>query len=259
VLIVVAAAKGSPGVTATARVLASVWPQDVVLADCDPAGGDIAIVGRGPGGTVLDPDRGMLSLAAGARRGLAAGAFPDHLQVLDGGLRVLVGATNPDQATGIGPAWPAVAQVLAAQGRTDVIVDCGRVTPGTLVSPVLAAAHAVVLIARPRLESYAHLRERVRWLVTMHNGSRPGPAVGVVLVTDAHDTKGPRELGQLLAHERLDVPVLGRLADDKRAAEALAGRMDRGIGRSLLVRSARVLVDPIRQLAADRELAQLRF
>jgi len=52
--------------------------------------------------------------------------------------------------------------------------------------------------------------------------------------------------------------VLGRLADDKRAADALAGRVDRGIARSLLVRSARVLVDPIRRLAAGRGLAGLR-
>jgi len=257
VLLAVASAKGSPGVTTTARVLASVWPDDVVLADCDPAGGDVALLGRGPGSTVLDPDRGLLSLAAEARRGLAADALAHHLQVLDGGLPVLCGVANPDQVTGIGPVWPALAKAFSTVPGT-VVVDCGRVTPGTPVLPVLAAADALLLVVRPRLEAYAHLRERLRWLATTQIVSGAGPAVGVVVVTDARDADAVRDLGRLLAHDGIAVPVLGRLADDKRAADALAGRVDRGIARSLLVRSARVLVDPIRRLAAGRGLAGLR-
>ena len=258
-LIAVAAAKGSPGVTTTARVLASVWPQDVVLADCDPAGGDVALLGRGPGGAVLDPDRGLLSLAADARRGLAADALSGHLQYLDGGLAVLVGVSNPEQVTGIGPAWPALAAAFSGLPGTDVVVDCGRVTPGTPVLPVLGAADVLLLVVRPRLESYAHLRERLRWLATVHTGAGTGPAVGVVVVTEARDTNAVRALSQLLAHEGLGTPVLGRIAEDRRAADALAGRVDHGIGRSLLARSARLLVEPIRELAASHDFAHLRI
>ena len=43
-LIAVAADKGAPGVTTTAVALAAVWPRPVLLAECDPAGGDLVYV-----------------------------------------------------------------------------------------------------------------------------------------------------------------------------------------------------------------------
>jgi len=248
VLVAVASAKGSPGVTTTARVLASVWPTDVVLADCDPAGGDLALLGRAPDGGVLDPERGLLSLGADARRGLAADAVDQHLQRLEGGLDVLCGVATPEQVTGIGPVWPALAGAFKNFSAADVVADCGRLTPGSPVLPVVAAADAVVLVVRPRVEAYAHLRERLRWLATV----QAGLPVGIVLVTDPRDHRSVTELSQLLGHSGQPVPVLGRLADDPRAADVLAGRVTRGIGRSLLVRSARQLTDPVRSLAATR-------
>ena len=247
-LVAVGSAKGAPGVTTTARVLASVWPSDALLVDCDPAGGDLALQGRGPGGTVLDPERGLLSLGADARRGLEADALGEHIQVLEGGLPVLVGVTHPEQVTGFGGAWPALATVFA-NARATVVADCGRIAPGTPVLPVLQAADAVLFVVRPRLEAYAHLRERLRWLLGLQvTGRRPG--VGVVVVTDPRDTSSPAELAQLLAHEGLAASVVGRVAHDTRAADVLAGRVDRGVARSLLVRSARELVGPVQRLAA---------
>jgi MinD-like ATPase involved in chromosome partitioning or flagellar assembly len=255
VLIAVAAAKGSPGVTTTAHVLASVWPGDVVLADCDPAGGDVALLGRRDGGGALDPDRGLLSLTAAVRRGLAVDALDDHLQRIEGGLDVLCGVASPEQVTGIGPLWPTLAGVLAHAPGRDVIADCGRLTPGTPSFPVVTAADVVVLVVRPRLEAYAHLRERLRWLAAGQGGPHAGPAVGIVLVTDPRDHQSAQDLTRLLAHSGLHAAVLGRLADDARAADVVAGRVERGISRSLLVRSARELVGPIRALAASRGLA----
>jgi MinD-like ATPase involved in chromosome partitioning or flagellar assembly len=252
VLVAVAAAKGSPGVTATARLIASVWPDDVVLADCDPAGGDIALLGRGRGGTVLDPDRGLLSLAADARHGLAHGALADHLQELEGGLPVLCGVSSPEQVTAIGPVWPTIAAAFAQTPGPDVVVDCGRVTAGTPVLPVLNAADVVLFVVRPRLEGFAHLRERLRWLATVQRGLAAPPAVGVVLIAEGRAKDSTDDLGRVLAHDGLQMPILGPLADDPRAADALAARIDRGIGRSLLVRSARLLVDPVRQLGTRR-------
>lgn len=252
-LVAVASAKGAPGVTTAARVLASVWPNDVLLADCDPAGGDVALLGRGPGGGPLDPERGLLSLGAEARRGLEADALGEHIQILEGGLPVLVGVSHPEQVTGFGAAWPALATVFA-HARATVVADCGRLVPGTPALPVVQAADAVLLVVRPRVEAYAHLRERLRWLASLDvAGRRPG--LGVVVVTDPRDTSSPAELEQLLAHERLPVPVVGRLADDARAADVLAGRLHRGIARSLLVRSARELVEPVRRLAAHTAAA----
>ena len=40
-LVAICSAKGSPGVSVAALALASVWPSRVVLAECDPAGGDL--------------------------------------------------------------------------------------------------------------------------------------------------------------------------------------------------------------------------
>lgn len=253
-LITVASAKGSPGVTTAARVLASVWPTDVVLADCDPAGGDLALLGRAPGGEVLDPDRGLLSLAAEARRGLAAGVLDEHLQRLDGGLDVLCGVTSPEQVTGIGPIWPALGGLFARLPGRDVLVDAGRLTVASPVVPVVAASDVLLLVVRPRLEGYAHLRERLRWLESVGHGSGPGPAIGVVVVTEPKDDRSPGELARLLAHSGLRAPVIGRLAHDERAADVVAGRVQRSIARSLLVRSARDLVGPLHELAGSRSL-----
>lgn len=108
-LIAFASAKGSPGVTTTVNALGAIWPHDVVVADFDPAGGDLALRHRDPEGEPLDPERGLLSLAAAARRGVAEAHLAEHLQTADGGLDVLAGVTRPEQLTGIGSAWPALA------------------------------------------------------------------------------------------------------------------------------------------------------
>jgi MinD-like ATPase involved in chromosome partitioning or flagellar assembly len=255
VLVAIASAKGSPGTTTTARVLASVWPAAVVLADCDPAGGDLAIVGRAHGGGVLNPDRGLLSMAVEARHGLPPGAVAEHVQDLEGGLPVLCGVSSPEQVAAIGPVWPAIATAFASAPGTDVVADCGRVTAGTPLMPVLNAADVVLFVVRPRVEQYAHLRERLRWLAAAQRDLQRAPRTAVVLVGDKRTTDSSRDLKQLLAHDGLAVPVVGPLAHDQQAADALAARIDRGIGRSLLVRSARLLVDPVRALAAGRQHA----
>ncbi len=249
-LIAVVAAKGSPGASTTARVLASVWPKPVLLADCDPAGGDVALVGRGPGGGVLDPDRGLLSLAVEARHGLPSSAVAEHVQHLDGGLPVLCGVSSPEQVAAIGPVWPAIATALAHIPGADVVADCGRVTAGTPVMPLLNAADLVLFVVRPRLESYAHLRQRLRWLAAAQRDVAQPPRHAVVLVADKKSKETTKDLARLLAHDGLDIPVLGPIAHDPQAADAFAARLDRGIGRSLLVRSARLLAGPVQALAA---------
>ena len=48
-------AKGAPGTTTAAMLIASLWPRPALLADCDPAGGDIgAAPARRPDGRPLD-------------------------------------------------------------------------------------------------------------------------------------------------------------------------------------------------------------
>jgi len=258
VLVALASAKGSPGVTTTARVMASVWPGGAVLADADPAGGDVAFVARSAqGGGPLDPDRGLLSLAVEARRGVEGVSLDPHLQVTDGGLPVLAGIARPDQVAGMGPVWPAVGSVLAAHPG-DVVVDVGRLSVGSPVLPVVAAADALVLLVRPRVEAYAHLRERLAWLASLGTAGA-FPSVGVAVLTDARDSRSSRELADLLAHSGLAVPVIGTVAEDPRAADVIGGRKDRPVARSLLVRSVRQLTTVVRSVRVDaRDRGALR-
>ena len=93
-LIAVAADKGAPGVTTATVALAAVWPRHVLLAECDPAGGDLVYRLPGVDGGRLDPRRGLLSLAVAARRGLQPQQVWEHAQKLRGGLDVLLGVTN---------------------------------------------------------------------------------------------------------------------------------------------------------------------
>jgi MinD-like ATPase involved in chromosome partitioning or flagellar assembly len=256
-LVAFASAKGSPGVTTTAVALGSVWPSGVVVADMDPAGGDLALRLRTPGQAPLDPERGLLSLAAAARRGLEPGEVSVHAQTTDGGLDVLTGVSNPEQVTGIGPVWPAVATALRDLPDVDVLADCGRVVPGTPVLPVLTTADAVVLCVRASVESYAHLRERLRWLSgPLRIGDIGSIPVGIVLRTGVSDTGAVRDLDRLLQHDRLQVSVIGRVAEDHRAALGLAGEWTRRLSRSLLIRSARELVSAVRGLTVPSRTNQ---
>lgn len=254
-LLGLASAKGAPGVTTTARALAAVWPTDVVLADCDPSGGDLAVLGRTADGDVLDPERGLLSLAAQVRRGAGGVSVEEHVQRLDGGLDVLCGVAGPEQMSGIAPLWPALSGVLRHQAGANVVADLGRLVPGSPVAPLVQACDALVLVTRPAVEAYAHLRERLRWLATMQDLPGGGPALGVLVVADPRESRVGPELSRLLGHSGLQVPVIGVVADDRRAADVLQGRVERGIGRSLLVRSSRALVGPLRALADTRGFA----
>ncbi len=252
-LIAVASAKGSPGVTTAVTALGMVWPTDVLVADCDPAGGDIAVLHRDRSGAPLDPERGLLSLAAAARRGLDEQEIRQHVQSLDGGLDVLAGVANPDLVTAIGPVWPTVAAGLRDAAGVDVLVDCGRVTPGTPVLTVLTAADAVVLCVRPSVEAYAHLRERLRWLAgPLRMGQVGRVPVGVLMISAAKDGRAVEDLQRLLEHDGLPVPVIGQLADDAKAAAILSGRRSGRLQNTLLVRSARELSAGLIGLGRDR-------
>jgi len=253
VLVTLASAKGSPGVTTTARVLASVWPQDVVLVDADPAGGDLSLWSPAPDGSPLDPDTGLLTLAVEARRGPVT--LEPHLQRVDGGLDVVCGVQHPGQVAGMGPVWPAIGSVLRGYAGT-VVADAGRLTPDSPALPLVLESDALVFVVRPTIEGYAHLRERLRWLTTFDSGMRPLPALGVVAVTDAREAGAIRDLELLLGHAGLRVPVLGAVGVDQKAADVVAARVARGIDRSLLVRSARHLVEPVGQLAQSRAFAR---
>ena len=209
---------GSPGLTTTALALTLTWPRPIILAECDPAGGDI-LAGLFAG--YLRAPRGLLGLAFETGREsvvMSAGAG-GHLAPLDGsGSRMfLAGLSDPRQAPGLAPAWPAIARTLASQ-PCDVIADCGRMDAGAgQPASVVAEAELVAMVIRGSLRQIAAARPRIEMLAHMRCGSE---RIGLLLVGDQGPS--PAEISRTLG-----VRVLARIPSDARTAAVLSD----GIGR----------------------------
>jgi len=233
---VVTAGKGSPGVTTTAVALAAVWPRPALLAECDPAGGDLPALLPGSGGAVLTATRGVVSLAAAART-QAHPNIDDHVQVVDGGLPVLAGAASAAQVAALAPSWPAVIDSLAGLEGADVIVDCGRYSPDDPTGLLIGVSDLTLVVCRATAASVGHAREVLVALGRRGDGSRPPDApVAVVVVGDQSEA---REVGGALApHTPAFVAALDH---DPTAAAGLCGAWSRRLDRSRLVSAARVV------------------
>ncbi|WP_424187630.1 MinD/ParA family ATP-binding protein [Actinokineospora sp. G85] len=205
--------KGSPGATTLAVALAARWPAPAraLVVEADPSGGDLGLRFS------LSSTPGLVSLAAAARRGGDADLVWRHTQQLPGGLSVVaappdadqaraaLSALAPDPTSGLG-----VLRAAANEPGTVVIVDCGRVDPGSPALPIVRACDAVVLLSRAHADDLAHLPRR---LPTVGRWS-PNPVL--LLVGAGYSTaEVARELG---------VPPLGRVPDDPNGAAVLCGR-----------------------------------
>ncbi|UYM24136.1 hypothetical protein NQP46_13500 [Streptomyces albus] len=250
-LIALAADKGSPGVTTAAVALSAVWPRRVLLAETDPAGGDLLYRSAAAHGGSLDPNTGMLSIAATARRGLVPDQLWDHTQPLSGGLDVLVGIGSAEQAAGFTGLWPTLGQSFAQLGDSphapaDVIADCGRISGDTAAVELFPHAQLVLLVSRTTPEALARVRDRASHLTQrLHGGPRGAagiatPLIGVVLVTDpGGSAKLVHQVNDMLVAGQTGARVVGTLADDPAGADQLAGRRRGRLDKSLLIRSAR--------------------
>jgi hypothetical protein len=239
-LIALAADKGAPGVTTAAIALGAVWPRPVLVAECDQGGGDLVYRLPAEGGGMLNPARGLLSLAATARRGLRPDQIGEHTQRLVGGMDVLAGLTNAEQAQGLTWLWGPLGRCFASLHPIDVLADCGRLGAGSPLSDLLREADMIVLFTRPSLEQVAHLRERVSALASVE--SRTRPPIGIVVIADPRDYRGAiAEVDRIVAQAQLPATVLGGFAYDPKGAEMLRGQWGGRLDRSLLVRSAREL------------------
>jgi hypothetical protein len=250
-LIAIAADKGSPGVTTTAVALAAVWPRRVLLAEADPAGGDLVYRSAGAHGGVLNPNSGLLSLAATARHGLAAEQLWDHAQPLTGGLDVLVGLGGAEQAAGLTGLWPMLGQAFATlaqspNGAADVIADCGRIGPDSPTLELFPHASLVLLVSRTAPENLARVRDRAGALSAKLHGSQRGaaalghPPIGVLLIAEAsQNAKLAAQVNEMLVASQISARVVGTLAHDPAGAEMLSGRRRGRLDKSLLIRSAR--------------------
>ncbi|MEU6120677.1 hypothetical protein [Streptomyces sp. NPDC047123] len=262
-LIALAADKGSPGVTTAAVALAAVWPRRVLVAETDPAGGDLVYRSAAAHGGPLNPNTGMLSIAATARRGLVPDQLWDHTQPLSGGLEVLVGLGIAEQAAGLAGLWPTLGRAFAQladspQAPADVIADCGRISGDGPVVELFPHAALVLLVSRTEPEAIARVRDRAAALAAkLHGGPRGAaslaqPLIGVLLIADpATSGKLVHQVNDMLMAAQTGARVVGTLADDPAGADQLAGRRRGRLDKSLLIRSARkVTVDLYQQYGA---------
>jgi MinD-like ATPase involved in chromosome partitioning or flagellar assembly len=240
-LIAIASDKGAPGVTTAALALAAVWPRPVLLAECDPAGGDLVYRFPAADGGHLDPRRGVLSLAVVARRGMQPQQVWEHAQKLHGGLDVLAGVTNAEQGAGLSLLWGPIGKMLASLPQADVIADCGRLGADGPLYDLLAEATAVVLVTKARVGDVIRLRDRaMAFAAAAQSRGRRGFGVGVVVVADHKKFRSALgEVQHVLGQANAPATVLGGLAHDVKGADLLGGEWGGSLDRTLLIRTAR--------------------
>lgn len=252
-LYAVCSAKGSPGVSTASAALGMAWAGPAVVADLDPAGGDLSLRYRDQEGRPLDPDRGLMSLAAAVRRGSEGADVQEHLQTAGGRLPLLVGVTRPEQVTALGTSWQHVARSLTTMPGYDVLADCGRVLPGSATMPVLTQSDAILILTRPTMEELYHLRERLRGLTEiMRLRDLDAVPVGIAVLAGDRDRVSVPDVQQVIAAAGLPATVLGAFALDPKSASALRYGLNVSERKSLLLRSAAALGESLRKLAATR-------
>jgi MinD-like ATPase involved in chromosome partitioning or flagellar assembly len=147
-LVVVTGGKAGPGSTTLAVGLAAAWAaagRGVMLVDLDPAGGDVAA--HLPVGQIRG--RGVAAvLAAASGRVEPRGVAAEAVEVAPG-LRALVGLPRADAAGLLRPeVGVSVAQAARQVDGVDVVVvDTGRLLPGSVAQAVLALPDAVGVLA----------------------------------------------------------------------------------------------------------------
>jgi MinD-like ATPase involved in chromosome partitioning or flagellar assembly len=240
-LIAIASDKGAPGVTTAALALAAVWPRPVLLAECDPAGGDLVYRFPAVGGGHLDPRRGVLSLAVVARRGMQPQQVWEHVQKLHGGLDVLAGVTNAEQGAGLSLLWGPIGKALASMPQADVIADCGRLGADGPLYDLLAEATAVVLVSKVHVADVIRLRDRATaFAAAAQSRGRRNFGVGVVVVADHKKFRASLgEVQHVLGQANAPATVLGGIAYDTKGADLLNGEWGGNLDRTMLIKTAR--------------------
>jgi hypothetical protein len=238
VLTVVTSGKAAPGVTTSALALALCWPRPLLVADCDPAGGDMA-AGLLPGR--IRTDRGLLSWSMAARRDVpaltAAALLGEHaVQLPEQPEAWLVPgfSTAAQGASFTGPAWERLALALERSStsmRRDALVDAGRLVADRGCWPVVRAADRVLLTVRRSVRS-VHAAQDAAGRLRAELGDLA--TVAALVVGD-----GPYTAVEVA--KALGLPLAGALPEDPTAARALSDGAPvswKALQRSALLRAA---------------------
>jgi Flp pilus assembly CpaE family ATPase len=242
--------KHSPGVTSIALGMARCWPRPLLLADLDPAGGDLAATlstDTTPGSNLAE----MLLALRRANTGASAAALWEqaHRLTSDGNLRLLPGVDDPAAADGLADGWHALARALTGPlidddgANVDVLADCGRLFDTSPVQSVLHAADVVVPVVA---STVAGVRQAARSLPRLlQRLSTTGATADVRLLV----RQGGPYAAQDVA-EALQLPLLAAIPGDSKAAALVSGEVSGRLLRSPLWRTfaavaAELAVDPL--------------
>lgn len=256
-LTVVTSGKAAPGVSTSTWALALGWPGPLLVADCDPAGGDMApglLAGR------VGVDRGLLSWSTAARRGVpamqAATMVAQHAVQLPEQPQVWLvpGVTTAAQgASFTAEAWERLASALYTSsvsiGR-DALVDAGRLVSERGCWPVLRAADRVLLAVRPSVRS-VHAAQDAKQRLRHELGDLAKVTALVVGV-------GPYSAGEVA--KALDLPLAGTLPYDRTAAQALSDGAvvsPKTLQRSALLRAASSLAKTLTSSTEASRVAEV--
>src|SRR4051812_9483999 len=218
-LTVLTSGKAAPGVTTSTWALALAWKRPVLVADCDPAGGDMVpglLAGR------VTVDRGLLSWSTAARHDASGHAaailLAEHAVLVPEQPQVSVVpgfATAAQGASFTTETWERLALALmqnAAAAERDVLVDAGRLVSDRGCWPVLRAADQVLVAVRPSVRS-VHAAQDAAERLRQQLGDLS--RVSALVVGD-----GPYSVGEVAA--ALQLPLAGALPDDRTAAAVLS-------------------------------------
>lgn len=234
-------AKGAPGTTTTAMLVASLWPRPALLVDADPAGGDIALRLPSPDGRPLDQSTGMLSLLPLARRNITAEQVLAHAQRILGGGEVIAGLAAPEQAAAAGPVWSGLADVITHIATHDVVIDVGRLTSGAAVLPLVQRADIAVLVTRDSVSGVFAARARLRSLVpALTDAHGAGPQLAMVV--HGQTDRGAESAASVIRDEFPHVRYLGRLPSDDAGVRMFDGEHVSRPERTMIVRAGREIV-----------------
>jgi MinD-like ATPase involved in chromosome partitioning or flagellar assembly len=220
-------------VTTLTCALGAVWPAErqVLLAECDPSGGDLALRFG------LNTRRGMASLVLAQRQGPAQDpSFDSHTQCLPGGLEVLPGPVGADSAIALDHEIAKAAGTVLPRER-DSLVDCGRLGPAAPGQRrILEESDAVVLVARPEASALGN----ARWALERLKDLERAEHTSMVLVG-----RGQFSISEVSG--ALGVEIIEIVPDDPGGAAVACGvpGKARAFARSPLLASARRIVQRI--------------
>lgn len=247
----------SPGTTTAATALALRWPTPVMLLEADSSKPSAALSGylRGQSPHVA----GLDGLAVASQRGeLTPAALWQQSMAITETVNLVPGFTRLAAATGSGAFWTELAALLrTTEGSgTDVIVDCGRITPRDPRYALIETADSAALTIGATLPDIAACTARFddqhtltsNFLGRLEDQGRREHA-RLIVIDRAFENYSEREISSLIG-----APALGTLPWDPDSAShwTLGRSSNKKLDRRPYQKAIDALTGQLRQHIADR-------